>query len=157
MNEDEIAKLEKAAHQEMMNGNLDYALTCINQLIAQSSEKVNCWHTKGLILEELKRFPEAIEAYRRAHQLNPNWQKPILSLGLIYYDLNEFALARDYLKKSIAIKPGVVALTILSNLELNTTPEKALQYAEMALELEPNWDEALHLRDEARQKIKNRT
>jgi len=54
-----------------------------------------------------KRWPEAIEAFKRAIQLKPDYAEAYSNLGWAYNNTGAYAAAIDPLKKAIQLKPDL--------------------------------------------------
>lgn len=58
------------------------------------------WNEMGNSYTRSKKFNEAIEAYKKAIEMNPRYGQPYCNLGLIYYHLGKFDTAVLLFKKS---------------------------------------------------------
>jgi tetratricopeptide (TPR) repeat protein len=103
------------------------------------------WFQTGLELEETGAPAEqAIEAYRKAIELNPGAAGALVNLGTIYYRLRRFAEAEKYYVEAVAADPSYpLAEFNLGNLydEQNRVGE-ALDHYRKALELSPGYADA---------------
>lgn len=103
------------------------------------------WFQKGLDLEESGApVEEAVEAYKKALEMNPAAAGALVNLGTIAYRLLRFAEAEEYYKEAIAADPQYpLAQFNLGNLydERGRTPE-AFHHYRRALELNPNYADA---------------
>ncbi len=105
------------------------------------------WFQKGLALEESGApIEEAIGAYRKAAELNPNAAGALVNLGTIYYHLRRFKEAEaNYLAAAAADPNYALAQFNLGNLydELGETA-KAAQHYQDALRLDPAYADAYY-------------
>lgn len=62
--------------------------------------------TKADTARDAGRLDEAVSLFRRALAINPRWAQGWWSLGTIYYDGNQYALAGDSFRKVIALDPN---------------------------------------------------
>jgi tetratricopeptide (TPR) repeat protein len=65
-------------------GELEEAAKCFGQVVEQDPAFQDGWHALGMALYKLERYPEAIEAGKRAAKLDPNNQFVWSSLSLAY-------------------------------------------------------------------------
>ncbi len=65
-------------------GDLEEAAKCFREVVVQDPGFQDGWHALGMALYKLDRYPEAIEAGRRAAQIDPNNQFVWSSLSLAY-------------------------------------------------------------------------
>lgn len=60
---------------------------------------------RGLISQESKRYRSAIEAYKMAIKIKPDYLDAYVNLGQVYYKLGRYSEAADSYKKAVKIKP----------------------------------------------------
>jgi len=103
------------------------------------------WFQKGLELEETGApVAQAIEAYRKVLELNPDAAGALVNLGTIYYRQRKFAEAERYYRDAITADPAYpLAQFNLGNLydEQGRTVE-ALDHYRKALHLNPQYSDA---------------
>ena len=64
------------------------------------------WFQRGLTLEESDApIAEALEAYKKAIELNPGAAGALVNLGTIHYHLRKFREAADYYQKAVDVDP----------------------------------------------------
>ena len=103
------------------------------------------WFQRGLELEETGApVAEAIEAYRKVLDLNPDAAGALVNLGTIYYRQRKFTEAEKYYKSAIAADPGYpLAQFNLGNLyDEQSRVDEALVHYRRALHLNPNYADA---------------
>lgn len=103
------------------------------------------WFQKGLALEETGApIEQAIEAYKKAVELNPNAAGALLNLGTIYYHLRQFREAEANYLGAIAADPKYpLAHFNLGNLyDERAETARAREQYEIALSLEPSYADA---------------
>ena len=64
---------------------------------------------KGKELEERQLFQEALEEYHEARKLNPTRADVYDTLGMVYYRLGEYAVAKTHLEKYIELHTEMTA------------------------------------------------
>lgn len=57
------------------------------------------WHDLGVALSKLKKYPDALDAFRKAIKFNEGFKPGYLGLGLAYYDMKDYGKAIDTLTK----------------------------------------------------------
>ena len=103
------------------------------------------WFQKGLELEETGApVSQAIEAYRKVLELNPEAAGALVNLGTIYYRQRKFAEAERYYREAIAADPAYpLAQFNLGNLyDEQGRVVEALDHYRKALHLNPRYADA---------------
>jgi len=113
--------------------------------VAEHKRKAEEWFLKGLELEENpENTQQAIAAYLKAVELNPQAAGAYINLGTIYYNLRRLEDAEKCYRAAIAIDSQYsLALFNLGNVydEQGKLPE-ARRYYEGALQVSPNYADA---------------
>lgn len=113
--------------------------------VAQRKAEAESWFVQGLELEESpETVQEAIVAYRKAVELNPQAAGAYINLGTIYYNLRKFEDAEKCYRAAIDIDPQYsLALFNLGNVydEQGKLPEARRLY-EHAVAVSPNYADA---------------
>jgi tetratricopeptide (TPR) repeat protein len=116
-----------------------------NVAIRLDEKQAELWFQRGLELEETGAQPaEAIEAYKRAVELNPSAAGALVNLGTLHYHLHKFKEAADYYQRAIEVDPRyALAHFNLGNLrDEQGQLEQALIHYETALKLNPDYADA---------------
>lgn len=103
------------------------------------------WFQKGLELEETGApVAQAIEAYRKVLELNPEAAGALVNLGTIYYRQRKFAEAERYYRDAIAADPAYpLAQFNLGNLyDEQGRILEAMDHYRRALQLNPQYADA---------------
>jgi tetratricopeptide (TPR) repeat protein len=103
------------------------------------------WFQKGLELEETGApIEEAIEAYQKVLELNPEAAGALVNLGTIYYRQRKLLEAETYYREAIDADPNYpLANFNLGNLyDEQGRLEEAFRYYRRALDLSPNYADA---------------
>jgi tetratricopeptide (TPR) repeat protein len=103
------------------------------------------WFQKGLEMEETGAPVEmAIDAYRKALELNPEAAGALVNLGTIYYRQRRFPEAEKHYLDAIAADPGyALARFNLGNLcDEQSRMDEAFEHYRRALGLNPNYADA---------------
>lgn len=107
--------------------------------------EAEAWFQRGLALEETGAPPEqAVEAYEKALELNPQAAGVLVNLGTIYYRLRQFPESEKRYQEAIAADPGYpLAEFNLGNLcDEQGRVDEALEHYRRALALNPNYADA---------------
>lgn len=131
---DKLAKqhLEKARISFDSTRNIKRALVECEQALQYNPQSAETHNLRGLILDEMERFDEAILAYREAIHLNPDYVEALENLEDAENEIE--ALAQEYLAKA------QVSFSSSRNLK------KALSECEQSLKYAPQLAEAHNLR-----------
>lgn len=98
----EAAEIPSMVPQEMEGEALDPSIKPITyQTLDTTPHNSIDWNELGNTYTHSKNYPEAIEAYKKAIEMNPNYGQPYSNLGTIYYHLGKFDVAVLLFKKSI--------------------------------------------------------
>jgi len=103
------------------------------------------WFQKGLELEETGApITQAIEAYRKVLELNPEAAGALVNLGTIYYRQRKFTEAEKYYRDAIAADPAYpLAQFNLGNLyDEQGRVVEAMDHYRRALQLNPQYADA---------------
>ena len=77
-----------------------------SQLVENTPQNSIDWNELGNSYTNSKKIDNAIEAYKRAIEMNPKYGQPYCNLGLIYYRLGKYDVAVLLYKKSIELLDG---------------------------------------------------
>ncbi|MGH9660169.1 MAG: tetratricopeptide repeat protein, partial [Bryobacteraceae bacterium] len=112
---------------------------------AAIEKQAELWFQRGLDLEERNApLGEAIEAYKKAVDLNPAAAGALVNLGTIYYHLRKFSEAEQFYQQAVDADPQYpLAQFNLGNLwDEWGDLEKAARHYGLALKLNPNYADA---------------
>lgn len=70
--------------------------------------QILAYNNKGISLKELKDFNGAIEAFNKAINIDPRFEKAYNNLGRIYFDIRNFSKAIECFDKAIEVNPNYV-------------------------------------------------
>jgi tetratricopeptide (TPR) repeat protein len=108
-------------------------------------KQAELWFQRGLELEESGAPPtEAIEAYKKAVELNASAAGALVNLGTIHYHLHKFKEAADYYQRAVAVDPRYsLAHFNLGNLcDEQGQVDRAFEHYGAALKLNPHYADA---------------
>ncbi len=103
------------------------------QRAVSAREDAFVYHDLGLALGKLKRYDEAIEAFRASIRLNRGFKRSYLGLGLTYYDKKDYENAAKWLEKYTLLADDLAEFLGLKTLGLSLYRIGDLQKAEDAL------------------------
>jgi len=85
---------------------LNAALTRINQHLSEQPKDRDGRFLKGILLTEMRRFPEAIEVFTALTRDEPTLPEPYNNLAVIYASQGQFDRAREALELAIKTHPS---------------------------------------------------
>ncbi len=109
-------------------------LLAASSLPAQTFDELSARATAA---RESNNIPQAVELYRQAVQLNPQWQEGWWFLGTLLYDADQFAPGRDAFEHFVHLNPQAApGWAFLGLCDFETAEYgKALQHIEQAISL----------------------
>lgn len=112
------------------------ALMAIEQALLRRPDAASLHNTRGNILADLDRLPDAIAAYLFATKLQPAYAKADSNLGLAYFKSGDYANAIDAYQRAIALDPNLPGLrnNYASALQNQHRFDEALQMYDQILE-----------------------
>ena len=127
-------------------GDYEKAITYFEKAVRENplSTDTNLYFFLGFTYAMLQRYQEAMEAYKEAIRLKPNYAEAHYNLGLAYGNLGRYQEAVEAYKQSIRVKPDdAVAYinmgTAYGGLGRN---QEAMEAYKQAIRLKPNYAEA---------------
>ncbi len=121
-------------------GEYDVALTAINEAIRISPKSYLAWQVLGNIYQQKNNnLTEAIAAYERAIEINPNYASLWRNLGVVLREQGKYNRAIESLTKASAINPQDSDNWLDLAITLNAAgkDEQALAALDRALEVKP--------------------
>ncbi|MFP3159458.1 MAG: protein kinase family protein [Hydrogenobaculum sp.] len=137
-----ISKSLKDAYDLILLG---FSYEEASQCLGNNRPNQNCaeiWHRKGLELQKLKRYNEALKCFDKATQLEPNNANYWYSKGILLKYLNRYEEALQSFDKAIQLEPNNALYWankgfVLGNLGRH---EEALQCFDKVIQLKPDND-----------------
>ncbi|GLB53089.1 hypothetical protein NBRC110019_21290 [Neptunitalea chrysea] len=126
---DEIGKTEKA---------IKYYNKSIQ---GESDDDKSAYNNLGNIYKDQKEYEKAIQNYKKAIQIDPNFAYPYNGLGTVYCNQKKYEKAIQYYEKAIKINPDYLTpYNGLGTVYCNQKKyEKAIQYYEKAILINPDF------------------
>lgn len=84
----------------------DKALEPLEFLVSKSPEVVNYWRQLASVYDRLDKTDDAIKAYRKLIDLQPDGRDNYVNLALIYKKLDQLSVARTYLQRATRTDPN---------------------------------------------------
>ena len=102
-------------------------------------------NNKGIALNNLGRYEEAIEYYDRALAIDPTLVESLSNKGASLHSLARYEEAIEYFDRALAIEPSYVRSLANKGNSLNALGRsaEAIEYYDRALALEPDYIDAL--------------
>ena len=123
------------------SGNFNEAKTILEEAISLKSEAPIIWAFLGNVYDNLKKYEKAIRALEKAHNLDPSNDKYIFTLATFYDKNSQFEKAAEIIKEFLKQYPDSAdALNFIGYMyaEHGINLEKAIQYINKALEIQPH-------------------
>ena len=125
-------------------GNISEAMKCYEQFINKGFKDHRVYSNLGNILNEHGRPKEAVDSYRKAIEINPDYVIAHYNLGIIFINLGKSEEAEIYTREAIKIDPNIAEAhlnlgTIL--IGLGRLKEAEVSYRK-AIEIKPDCAEA---------------
>jgi Flp pilus assembly protein TadD len=83
--------LTNVAILEIEAGRPEVAARLLQKAAARSPADTKVWVNLGLALRQLKRYDEALTAFQKSMDLNPEWVVPPTFMSSVYYDTGRYA------------------------------------------------------------------
>lgn len=112
---------------------LPEALTLADAMIARDATNSNAVFVKGYILHHMKNYDGAVEMFKKAVEINPEYAEAYSNLGLIYLNLGQEAL--NEIPADLAVNSQAYNKLVE---EANKSFREALPYYLKARELKPD-------------------
>ena len=74
----------------------------------------------GIVLHDLGKFSEAVDCYRRALELKPEFVAATINLGVALRELGKLDEAAECYRKAIEIQPGEAPARVIVNSRTGT-------------------------------------
>jgi len=150
-------RIDKKRARRLLDKAWDASNQGDNQLAFKTIDEAICWFpthwylwaSKATFLLELDRLSESEAAARRSLSLDKEQALVWGILGRIHLREQAFEEAAECLGKSNRLKEDFGTLTMLAAAEIHVNVKRALKYAERALVLNPDWDEARSIKTRA--------
>jgi len=125
-------------------GKLQQALTDSNAMLKQFPNSVILCNIAGASNAGLMQFDAAIESYKNALKIMPNYADAYYNMAIILNDHNDPEAAIESYKQAIKIKPDFAESYINMGIILKDKgdPEAAINSFKQALKIKPNFAEA---------------
>jgi Tfp pilus assembly protein PilF len=111
-----------------------------NRPSERARQLAHAWFEKGCELDTDRRtWPDAVEAYRRATEADPEFADAHCNLGSVYFNQDRRDLARECFERAVELRPGHVEanLNLGTLLEEGGEDESALRRYRAALDTDP--------------------
>lgn len=143
--EDVLAELDKG-NKLFDEGKIDEAMAVYNDILNKNPEAYVINYSIGNCYFVREDYDRAIEYYQKVYEKNPQFTKAIIGIGNAYINKNEVDKAMEwYNKLDISkIDDAVVLYNIGTNYFNRSRHDLAMKYYQRAVELQPNFTDALY-------------
>ena len=126
------------------HGKLQQALSESSQMLERFPNSVVLYNIAGASNAGLMLFDAAIDSYKQALKINPDYADAYYNMGIALKDKGDLEAAIDNYKQALKIKPDYAeAYYSMGNaLKDNGDPEAAIDSYKQALKIEPNYAKA---------------
>ncbi len=125
------------------------ALCLLDQAIEIEPEDHIILVYRGRVLASLERYDEAEHSFRRSLEIRDDLVYAWNELGFLLKDRERYEEAAECLRTSVSLEADYNTYTMLASVEMMFDKVAALSNAQKALKINPDWDEAIEIRDEA--------
>lgn len=149
---DEMHRYYRVAWDCFDAGNLEQALSNIRRAIelADSPQIRSTYYTTyGSFLYKSGRIAEAIKPLNTAVEIFSQNFVAWNQLGMLHQDANDYQFAAKCFEKAVSIRADFNSFTLLAQCQMHFDKQAAVDSANEALKLNPDWSEALAIRDAA--------
>lgn len=116
-------------------GRFDAAVQALEPWLEQHPKDARAWFLAGVAYARAKRYPLAIDAFRKVAALKPDLPEPHTNLAAVYHALGDDALAINELELALMLKPDSARFERdLAELHLR----EALRHYRKSLKLAPD-------------------
>jgi tetratricopeptide (TPR) repeat protein len=132
------------------------ALDLINDALKQNQKSASALSNKGVVLEKLGRFAEAVASYDKALAIKPDYVEALNNRGHALTKLKRLEEAVASYDKALAIKPDYVEVLNDRGIALKGLKrlEEAMASYDKALAIKPDYAEAFNNRGNALTELK---
>ena len=141
--------------KEAEKNEMQLALELINEAIEISPRCSLYWTTKAQFVLELGNLEEARSTAQVATDLDSGNAHAWALLGEVHGLLGQSESAASCLLEAVRLEPDHVNYTLLASVQAEYDPEAAMQSAQKALQINPNWDEATRIVAVSRERMGN--
>lgn len=125
-------------------GNLPDAVNYIKRALEVDDSSHYCWNNYAIFLSDSQRYEEALKAWDKSLEINPEFPDPYSNKANTLWILRRFDEAEEYCRKAIELKPDYTdALLNLGNaLASQDKLEEAVECWEKIIEIDPDFSNA---------------
>ena len=140
--------LYKKAYNHFIKGDIEKALTLLNTEDLEKHKDIDLWLLRASLLEMRGDYDKAIECYKKAIELNPDYADAYGGIGTTYCKKDCYDKAIECYKIAIELESDFADANTYNNMGIAYRKkgyrDKAIEYYEKAIELNPNYENAYH-------------
>ncbi|MFB3922996.1 MAG: tetratricopeptide repeat protein [Terriglobia bacterium] len=136
----DIPALLKTASEALDRKDFAAAAKALEVVVREHSDMPAAWFNLGYAYSGLNQSEDAVRAYQRALQLQPELFEAQLNLGILLIQMKRAAEAVPYLEKAVSLKPQHTRAHLYCGRALNISgqPDAAEKEFQEALKLDPS-------------------
>ncbi|MDH4467748.1 MAG: hypothetical protein QE271_06790 [Bacteriovoracaceae bacterium] len=96
-----LLKLAAESKDSRHDESKELAALGLEIFISQNPTYLDAYEMQGVLLTQLKKYPEAIDCFKKLNEIDPNSVMACVNLSRIYGELGEIQLAEDYKAEGI--------------------------------------------------------
>lgn len=135
-------ELQAVLRQKLDDGDRQAARELIGQILELFPLSAKHWALMALLHYEDGDVAECISAANKTLHIDEDNQYALLLLAKCHDNADNGKEAIEYYRRFAVLNKSDWAYTILANAEVKEDPQRAIEDAEKALQVNPDWDEA---------------
>ncbi len=137
----DINELIQLAFKYRQQGNFLQAESTFKEILEIDPSNFHILNYLGNVLQDLKKYDEAIDCYQKAIQINPIFAASYYHLGSTFEEINQYEVAIFYYQEAIKYDPNFCgSYNNLGNIFKRLNQEdKSIQYFEKAIKINPKF------------------
>lgn len=120
------------------------------KLYLENNDSYEAYFFLGLVMGQRNQLEEALECYYKSVLINPEYGNPCNEIGIILLRMGKDKDALYWLKKSLRCShndaPHISLFNLATLYKMWNRPERSLQFLHKAIELQPEFPEAIQLK-----------
>lgn len=106
LDKENLAKAWQYASITFQSGEYEKALEPLEFLAKKTPDSETYWNRLGTSYQKLEKYNQAIDAYKKAFDLNSKTKEYPLNIGICYKELGQLSMARNFFYKATEVGNG---------------------------------------------------